>query len=364
MASKLQRTLLAAAVLAATLAGHHTAAMSAPDDGPAPAVVTLQRYQVDHSKVFVAGISSGGFAAVQMHVAHSSTFKGAAVYAGGVYWCAGAGGAATALANCGGQTLPTGQASYNSMLVPSQTYLETQSALGTIDPMSNLRGQPVYLWSGTKDATVHPLQMADLNLQYRRYGANVRFDNTFPAAHGWESPNGELDCGTAGSPFMVRCSQDGVVYDSVRTWLTMFLGGLAPRNNGKLKGSVMTFNQTEFGASPNVSLSPTGSVFVPKSCAQGRTCGFVLALHGCRQHAAAIGTKWVDQAGINEWADTNDVIVLYPDTIATSAPAPTNPNACFDWWGYSSQVDPNYALKSGLQMQVLYAMVRRVTGVQ
>ena len=81
-----------------------------------PAVVKLQSYQIDPAKVFVAGISSGGFAAVQMHVAHSATFKGAAIYAGGVYWCAGTGGAATALANCGGQTLPTNQASYNSTL--------------------------------------------------------------------------------------------------------------------------------------------------------------------------------------------------------------------------------------------------------
>lgn len=30
----------------------------------------------------VAGISSGGFFGVQMHVAHASTFKGAAIYAG------------------------------------------------------------------------------------------------------------------------------------------------------------------------------------------------------------------------------------------------------------------------------------------
>jgi hypothetical protein len=35
-----------------------------------------------------------------------------------------------------------------------------------------------------------------------------------------------------------------------------------------------------------------------------------------------------------------------------------DPNACFDWWGYSNQYDPNYALKSGLQMSVLYAMVQ------
>lgn len=176
----MKRTFLLAGVLAAGLVTQHTAALSAPPDAPVPPVEKLQRYQVDPAKIFVAGISSGGFAAVQMHVAHSSTFKGAAIYAAGVYWCAGAGGAATALANCGGQTLPTGQASYNSMLAPSQTYLETQSALGTIDPMSNLRGQPVYLWSGTKDATVHPLAMADLNAEYLRYGADVRFDNTSP----------------------------------------------------------------------------------------------------------------------------------------------------------------------------------------
>jgi poly(3-hydroxybutyrate) depolymerase len=364
VASHLRPTSLVAALLALGLAAFQIPVSAAPPSSPEPAVVKLPRYQVDPAKIFVAGISSGGFAAVQMHVAHSSTFKGSAVYAGGVYWCAGAGGVATALANCGGQTLPTGQASYNSTLAESQTYLDTQSALGTIDPASNLRGQPVYLWSGTKDQTVNPLQMKDLQSEYLRYGANVRFDNSFPAAHGWESPEAELDCGTAGSPFMVRCSANGSVYDSVKTWLTMFLGTLAPRNNRKLQGSLMTFDQTEFGASPNVSLAPTGSVFVPKSCATGKTCGFVLAMHGCKQQATLIGNRWVTQAGINEWADTNGLIVLYPDTIATSAPDPTNPNACFDWWGYSNQADPNYALKSGVQMQVLYSMVRRVTGVQ
>ena len=75
-----------------------------------------------------------------------------------------------------------------------------------------------------------------------------------------------------------------------------------------------------------------------------------------------IGERWVKEAGIKEWADTNKLVVIYPDTIASSAPGPTNPNACFDWWGYSNQYDPNYALKSGLQMTVLYAMVQRVTG--
>jgi hypothetical protein len=268
----------------------------------------------------------------------------------------------TALANCGGETLPTNQASYNSTLVPSEAYLNLQSSLGTIDPVTNLRGQPVYLWSGTLDEVVNPREMVDLNTEYLNYGAKVHFDNTFPAEHGWESPDGELACGTLGSPYMIRCSVNGEVYDSVKTWLTMFLGQLKPRNNGVLAGTLSSFDQTEFGASANVSMSSTGSVFVPKACAQGDKCGFVLALHGCLQEASLIGNRWVTEAGINEWADTNKLVVVYPDTIASSAPGPTNPNACFDWWGYSNQYDPNYALKSGLQMSVLYAMVQRVTG--
>jgi poly(3-hydroxybutyrate) depolymerase len=341
----------------------HPAVLASPaPDLSASTVVQLQQYRIDPAKIFVAGISSGGFAAVQMHMAHSATFKGAAIYAGGVDWCAGTGGAASALANCGGLTLPTDQASYNSTLAASEAYVDAQSLVGTIDPVANLAGQPVYLWSGTQDQVVNPLEMADLQSEYLRYGANVRFDNTFPAAHGWESPSGELDCGTSGSPYMVRCSANGTTYDSVRTWLTMFLGSLLPRNDGKLQGALMTFDQTEFGASPNVSMSPTGNVFVPKACMEGSNCGFVLALHGCLQQSALIGNRWVTEAGINEWADTNKLVVLYPDTIASSAPGPTNPNACFDWWGYSNQADPNYALKSGLQMSVLYAMVQRVTG--
>jgi hypothetical protein len=35
-----------------------------------------------------------------------------------------------------------------------------------------------------------------------------------------------------------------------KTWLTMFLGPLKPRNNGKLSGTLSSFDQTEFEASP------------------------------------------------------------------------------------------------------------------
>ena len=52
------------------------------------AVSALGAYNVDKTKTAVAGISSGGFMAVQLHVAFSGTFHYAAIYAGGPYYCA------------------------------------------------------------------------------------------------------------------------------------------------------------------------------------------------------------------------------------------------------------------------------------
>jgi poly(3-hydroxybutyrate) depolymerase len=313
----------------------------------------LGSYAIDPSRVFVAGISSGGFFAVQMHVAHSSTFKGAAVYAGGVYHCA-EDSVATALAACGGEGL------YQSMLAQSEAYLDQQSSAGTIDGASNLRGQPVYLWSGTRDTIVNPLEMNDLDAEYRHYGANVvQYDNSFPAGHGWESPDGELSCPTQGSPYMIVCNVVSHAYDSEQTWLQAFFGMLKPRNGATLTGSLIAFDQTAFGASASNSMDTTGYVFVPKNCAAGRSCGLVLALHGCLQTQADIGTKFITEGGIDPWADRNDIVVLYPYAVKSTLPTAFNPQGCWDWWGYD---DPNYALRSGTQLSIVYAMVQRVLG--
>jgi poly(3-hydroxybutyrate) depolymerase len=332
-------------------------ATPAPTITPSATITRLASYHVAPSKIFVAGISSGGFFAVQMHFAHSAVFKGAAVYAGGVDYCA-QDSVALALAECGGETVD-GQALYESTLAQSESYVDQQSKAGTIDPSSNVAGQPVYLWSGTRDEVVNPKEMADLDAEYQHYGARVTFDNAFPANHGWESPDGQVACGTAASPYMILCDQGAKPYDSEQTWLTMLFGTLHPRNDRALQGALMRFDQTEFGASASNSMDTNGTIFVPKACAAGTQCGFVLALHGCLQTHAVIGDRFVTEAGLDEWADTNDIIVLYPYAVAASGPSPYNPNGCWDWWGYD---DSHYALKSGTQMTIVYKMVQRVTG--
>ncbi len=306
-------------------------------------------------------MSAGGFFGVQMHVAHSATFKDAAIYAGGVFHCAND-SVELALVDCGGETV-NGQALYESTLSQSESYWVQQGTARTIDDPEDMHGQLLYLWSGKNDSIVNPKEMDDLYEEYVHFGAHVVFEKNFYAEHGWESPDGQLSCGTAASPYMIACPYGSTgMYDSEKVWLSMFLRStLQPRNDGAIKGALLRFDQTEFGASASNSMDTNGTVFVPKACASGATCGFVLALHGCLQTHALIGDKFVTESGLDEWADTNNLIVLYPYAVAAQGPTPYNPNGCWDWWGYD---DPNYALKSGTQMTILYKMVQRVTGVK
>jgi poly(3-hydroxybutyrate) depolymerase len=64
-----------------------------------------------------------------------------------------------------------------------------------------------------------------------------------------------------------------------------------------------------------------------------------------------VGQAFVRNAGYNRWADTNKIVVLYPQTGKGAT------NGCWDWWGYD---DANYAKKSAPQMKAIVAMMDRI----
>jgi poly(3-hydroxybutyrate) depolymerase len=325
------------------------------------AAQSLRSYRVPANKIFVAGISSGGAMAVQMSIAYSRLFKGAAIYAGIPYYCA-QGSEATALTTCEEDAPPIDLASL-------ETITRQYAAEGLIDPLRYMEGQRIYLWSGIIDVTVRQAVKDLLKQYYGDLQADVfHYDNDFNAAHGWESPYGTDICQEEASPFVVLCHDsdrsgggDSNPYDSEQVWLSQFFGNLKPKNDATLSGSVVPFDQNEFaagGVAANVGMDTTGYAFVPQSCAQQQSCGLILALHGCNQYYGTVGSAFIDAAGINQWADTNHIVVLYPQTIQTVA----NPSGCWDWWGYLN--DANYAQKSGPQMRALYLMVNRASGRQ
>ena len=96
---------------------------------------------------------------------------------------------------------------------------------------------------------------------------------------------------------------------------------------------------------------------MPQSCASGQACKLLVALHGCDMSQTDIGETFVQKSGLDEWADTNGLVVLYPQTIPSTSP--DNLGSCWDYWGYTNS---SYALKSGLQMQSLMAMIDQITG--
>ena len=277
----------------------------------------LPTYTISPDRIYVVGISSGGFMAVQMQVAWSGLFRGAAVYAGGPDDCA-EGSAATALSTCSSD-------SPRIELRKLEHTVEGWARRGLIDPVENLRSQPVYLWAGQLASTVAPQVMDELRSFYTHFGADVfRYDNGFMAEHGWESPDGPLPCSTKADPFIIACQTSDLArgsgdaasaspppagaYDSEAVWLGRWFGPLNPRNNGRLHGRVVQFDQDPFasrGDAQAISMDSTGYAFVPEDCAAGRACGLVLALHGCLQSHAVVGMTFVERAGINEWADTN-----------------------------------------------------------
>ena len=84
----------------------------------------------------------------------------------------------------------------------------------------------------------------------------------------------------------------------------------------------VAFDQAEFvpgGALLANGLWHTGYVFVPQACEAGgpQTCRLAVILHGCLQSAEALGSEFYSRIGANEWADTNDIVVLYPQAHAT-----------------------------------------------
>jgi poly(3-hydroxybutyrate) depolymerase len=99
-------------------------------------------------------------------------------------------------------------------------------------------------------------------------------------------------------------------------------------------------------------------LYVPSSCADGEACGVHVVLHGCQQSVEFVGDTFSAGAGYNEWAESNNLLVLYPQ-VASSKIAPLNPLGCWDWWGYTGD---DYATKTGSQVAVIMATLESLSG--
>ena len=331
--------------------------------GTAHAAPRLAGHGVDLSTLTVSGLSSGGYMAVQFHVAHSASVTGAGVLAAGPYYCAG-GRLWTAWYNCMTPRALTPLPSPSSLQAATAALAKS----GRIDPTARLATARVWIFSGTRDDTVSPEVVSALAGYYRHYvnPANVIYVRDRPAGHAMPSADPDIKgaCEATESPYINRCvdKSTGMPYDAAGTLLAHLLGA-APAVAATETGALKQFDQREFadGEPHKISLAETGYVYVPAACAAQR-CRVHVAFHGCRQYEGAVGQAFVRDAGYNRWADAHRLIVVYPQTIARPGWSFTGgflykPRGCWDWWGYTGA---DYNTKAGPQIRAVKAMVERL----
>ena len=310
------------------LAGSMTVAAAV---GAAP----LPPLNIDNSQTTVSGASSGGYMAGQLHVAYSSRFsKGAAVISGGPFNCA-EGSVLNALVRCFGKS---------DIPVANLVTLTNQWAKdGAIDATSNLAASKVYLFAAANDSVVKEATTTALHAYYLNYipAANIALRKDVKGEHGFMTDDYGNACMSKETPFITNCN-----FDLAGALLGHLYGQLNGRKSGALDGVLSEFDQT-----PTNGMGSTGWVYVPKSCQAGTRCRLHVALHGCKQNVTDVGQEFVRNAGYNRWADTNNIVVLYPQTGKGAT------NSCWDWWGYD---DANYAKKSAPQMKAIVAMLDRL----
>jgi hypothetical protein len=321
----------------------------------------LSAYNVAASQTSVSGLSSGGYMAVQFEIAFSSLIKGAGIIAGGPYYCA-----------QGNPTTATSVCSCTAFLCnnrPGATGVQTlvritdrNARRGAIDPPLNLARHRIWLFSGKADSIVPQTIMNDLASYYTSYvdRSDISYKTDIDAQHAQPTDFYGNSCATLGDPYINNCA-----YDAAGELLKWIYGSLNPRNDGELSGIFVQFNQAEFLADPvSHGMDKNGWLYVPAACRHQQPCRLHIAFHGCNQYQGYsyidgsglvfFGTTFVRNAGYNKWADSNRMIVLYPQATATL----TNPEGCWDWWGYD---DANYALKSGRQMSTVHKMFQRIS---
>ncbi len=306
----------------------------------------------------VSGISSGAYMAGQFQMAQAKIVTGAAIIAGGPYGCSES-VFADAMPGPGTAFLNLGKAMNGCMLdrlgawgvadpVKLTEKAKQRADKNEIDSLADVVSDRVYLFSGTADQTVVPSIVRRAAEFYAKVGlppANIKFIDQLPAGHAFVTENAGNECAKSGAPYVVDCD-----YDQAGELLQHIYGKLEPRSDTP-QGTFADFDQRPFhsGQLPD-GLADNGAIYVPETCRREADCRIHIAFHGCSQNREAVGDAFIKESGFSRWADTNKLIIVFPQVETTVS----NPQGCWDWWGYTGN---DYLTRDAPQIKAVRAMV-------
>ncbi len=284
---------------------------------PVALKISLPAISAESSGVTLSGISSGAFFAVQFGVAHAHRVSGVASFAGGIYGCA-KGNASTATSTC--------MKTPESILVAEHIQQTVDLARAEeIDAPEFIKPQKIFIFHGTRDSVIAPTAAQKLKEFYEGFGAEVSVLLDTPAGHGLPALQAPVPCKDSRSPYIIDCGVDG----PGKVFTKFYETGNNERGQADVS-RLFVFDQREF-SSGNDSIASEGYVYIPNYC-ESHKCRVHVMFHGCLQSPLYVQKALVEKAGYNDWAESKNVVVLYPSVQSGSG----NPLSCWDWFGYSS----------------------------
>jgi hypothetical protein len=264
-------------------------------------------------------------------------FGGVAALAAGPYHCA-EGDVKNVLGRCmAGQDLDAG---------PMIDFTRSAAAAGNIAATESMLDAKVWVFHSPADAIVSPLVGDALVDFYEAFvsPSNIAQVTDVNAAHGWITVDSGLPCDEQGGDFINACG-----FDAAGEMLRHIYGALQSRGEARADNLLAVELGGFFPSGSDV--SDTGFAYVPDSCSEGYDdCRLHVAFHGCVQGAEFIEDRFAWLSGLNEWAETNRIVVVYPQVEKSLF----NPTGCWDWWGYTGD---DYDLRSGKQVSGVAAII-------
>jgi len=243
------------------------------------------------------------------------------------------------------------------------------AAAGRIDAVEHLRNMKIYTYDGVTERH-EGYATKKTHEFFEQLGADVLANFTTPGGHGWPQASGVNPCGDpgrwwmgawfSGSPWAV----ENCGYDGPGAMLQHLYGPLNPPADAVVRSSVLLFDQAPFGDVHKTGLDKPGMIYVPASCASGAQCKLHISLHGGHEpwvfeYELVQGSK-SHGLSINRWAETNNMVVLWPKVGYQSDYFKLRQN---NWDSYGETGD-DFDTKTGVQMVAIRKMIETIAGIQ
>lgn len=287
-------------------------------------------------------------------------------------------------------------------------YLKTNAANSLVDPLIHLSEQKVLVFHGKSDSVLNLKMQKSLKNYYLSVG--VKESNlltlTGKGSHNFPTDRQDgIDCATEKVPYVAACDLNlaekilAHLFDDriIRTEINKDHIYLVDQTN-----DLLNINKTEADwVTPSPSIAPYGYFYASDKClAAPESCHLHIALHGCKmsdsynesfqtQYQNQVSNfrivsmrskqnslfrlpglpaieektnhygllKFVLDSGYINYAEQNDLMILFPQTWITQNNFPYNPKGCWDWFGWTGA---NYATNTGAEAKWLMEFIQSI----